>query len=233
MAGLGISTTLSDLCNTTPSQIGSIEELNSVLTSSPYISSPRKYMSTKESGFRTFTLDGNSHWEIKLEPFTAKSNGYYSFLPAIQEINVVNSLLHGVNTNYSKWIPVNSFELQKSKMKTKSAMLAEGEIYYPTGVDMFNEFRMTVVDDQYKSWKSYFEKCMEVSIYNSETHDYQYYKDMSKFKYQDTWKLASTRSATDVLSKSTTEDDVKDSDIEIGHSKSYEGKESSYFRKYN
>jgi len=231
LAGLGISTTLSDLCNTTPSQIGSIEELNSVLTSSPYISSPRKYMSTKESGFRTFTLDGNSHWEIKLEPFTAKSNGYYSFLPAIQEINVVNSLLHGVNTNYSKWIPVNSFELQKSKMKTKSAMLAEGEIYYPNGVDMFNEFRMTVVDDQYKSWKSYFEKCMEVSIYNSETHDYQYYKDMSKFKYQDTWKLANTRSSTDILSKSTTEDDVKDSDIEIGHSKSYEDVTDSTGRK--
>ena len=231
LAGLGISTTLSDLCNTTPSQIGSVEELNSVLTSSPYISSPRKYMSTKESGFRTFTLDGNSHWEIKLEPFTAKSNGYYSFLPAIQEINVVNSLLHGVNTNYSKWIPVNSFELQKSKMKTKSAMLAEGEIYYPTGVDMFNEFRMTVVDDQYKSWKSYFEKCMEVSIYNSETHDYQYYNDMSKFKYQDTWKLASTSSATDILSKSTTEDDVKDSDIEIGHSESYEDVTDSMGRK--
>ena len=231
LAGLGISTTLSDLCNTTPSQIGSVEELNSVLTSSPYISSPRKYMSTKESGFRTFTLDGNSHWEIKLEPFTAKSNGYYSFLPAIQEINVVNSLLHGVNTNYSKWIPVNSFELQKSKMKTKSAMLAEGEIYYPTGVDMFNEFRMTVVDDQYKSWKSYFEKCMEVSIYNSETHDYQYYKDMSKFKYQDTWKLANTSSATDILSKSTTEEDVKDSDIEIGHSESSENVTDSTGRK--
>lgn len=211
LSGLGISTTLSGLCNTLPSQVGSVEELNNLLLDSQYISSPKKYTSSKKNGFRAFTLDSNSHWELILEPFTGKSNGYYSFLPAIQEINIINSLLHGVNTGYCKWVPVNSFELQKSKLKTKSTMLAEGEIYYPTGIDMFNEFRVTIVDDQYKSWRSYFEKCMEVSIYNSETHDYQYYRDMSKFKFSDVWKLdgnSALSTESNLLNEYTNEEEV-------------------------
>jgi hypothetical protein len=119
------------------------------------------------------------YWEVTIEPFCSStgncSNGGFSFLPAIQEINFLNRELHGVSTNYGYWAPINSFELQKSKLSTKSLPLYEGEIAYPTGMEFTNELRLTFVDDAWKSWKRYFERCAEVAVYNSIAHDSSYY----------------------------------------------------------
>jgi hypothetical protein len=82
----------------------------------------------------------------------------------------LNKELHGVSTNYGYWAPINGFELQKSKLSTKSLPLFEGEITYPTGMEFTNELRLTFVDDAWKSWKRYFERCAEVAVYNSIAH---------------------------------------------------------------
>jgi len=102
-------------------------------------------------------------------------NGGISFLPSIQEINVMNKLQHGVLTAYNKWIPFTSFDLQKSKMVGKSLSLFDGEINYPSSVELTNELRLTIVDDEFKSWRQYFQKCMDVSVYNSTSHDRDFY----------------------------------------------------------
>ena len=173
-------TTLEDLCPIVgKAPIASLTELKAILKSSPYFTSPGKFMTDTKGSYNTFSLDTNMYWEVTIEPFCCKSgpcsNGGYSFLPAIQEINYLNRELHGVSTNYGYWAPINSFELQKSKLSTKSLPLYEGEIAYPTGIEFTNELRLTFVDDAWKSWKRYFERCAEVAVYNSIAHDSSYY----------------------------------------------------------
>jgi hypothetical protein len=88
---------------------------------------------------------------------------------------------HGVQTSYNRWIPISSFELQKSKLTTKSLGLFDGEITYPVTSEYTNELRLTIVDDQWKSWKHYFQKCSDVAVYSSERHDNWYYDDIKMF----------------------------------------------------
>ena len=166
--------TLMDLCSyTIPS---SLDDLRNVLESSPYITTPTKFGTVTKGLYETYSLDTNNYWEVVIEPFCHdKLNGGWSFLPAIQEINVENLVDHRITTAYNYWVPINSFELQKSKLTTKSLQLYDGEIIYPIGAEYTNELRITVVDDQLKSWRRYFEKCMEVAVYNSLPHDGNYY----------------------------------------------------------
>ena len=180
-------TTLEELCPIVgKAPIASLTELKAILKSSPYFTSPGKFMTDTKGSYNTFSLDTNMYWEVTLEPFCSNSgnssNGGFSFLPAIQEINVLNSKLHGVSTNYGYWAPINGFELQKSKLTTKSLSLYEGEIAYPTGMEFTNELRLTFVDDAWKSWKRYFERCAEVAVYNSRAHDSKYYDNMKSKK---------------------------------------------------
>ena len=173
-------TTLEDLCPIVgKAPIASLTELKAILKSSPYFTSPGKFMTDAKGSYNTFSLDTNMYWEVTLEPFCCDngpcSNGGYSFLPAIQEINFLNRELHGVSTNYGYWAPISGFELQKSKLSTKSLQLYEGEISYPTGMEFTNELRLTFVDDAWKSWKRYFERCAEVAVYNSVAHNSAYY----------------------------------------------------------
>lgn len=169
--------TLEDLCDFTPEKVESLEGLKEVLKNSQYITTPSRFGTIQEGKYGTMTLDTNAFWEVVIEPFCHGSmNGGYSFLPAIEEINVINESHFGVKTNYSGWLPIMSFELQKSKLTNKSLGLYDGEIVYPVTSELSNEFRMTIADDQYKSWKTYFQKCADVSVYSSEAHTKGYYK---------------------------------------------------------
>jgi hypothetical protein len=177
--GSGLLITLKDLCGKDQKafETGSLEELQKILTESELITTASKI----NKGIQR-TLDSNMYWEVVLEPWVYNlgnkySNGGYSFLPSIKEINTINRVEHGVETTYNRWIPISSFELQKSKLTTKSLGLFDGEINYPVTSEYTNEFRMTVVDDQWKSWKHYFQKCSDVSVYNSEHHPIKYYEE--------------------------------------------------------
>ena len=170
----GMNTTLEDLCNVSDAgEIRTVQDLFDAFEKSPYITTAGKVVGGKNSPLKVMTLDSNSYWEIIFEPFASlPENGGRSFLPPIEEINLWNKLDHGVMTAYNRWLPIVSFEMQKSKLTTKTAGLYDGEISFPTSIEFSNEFRMTIADDQFKSFRTYFEKCMEVSVFNSEPHDF-------------------------------------------------------------
>lgn len=170
----GIYLTLHDLCpNVNPDEVSNMEDLKKALVDSPYITTPWKLIKSGNNA----TLDNNAYWELIIEPYLeTNENGGFSFLPSIKEVNYENKIQHGHNTLYSKWIPISNFELQKTKLVSKSLGLFDGEINYPVSVEYTNELRITVVDDQYKSWRRYFKKCADASIFFSEAHNADYYK---------------------------------------------------------
>ena len=177
----GLNLTLQDLCDTKVLNVKSADQLLEILEKSPYITTAGK-VNKKISR----TLDSNMYWEVLMEPWVNDGgivheaiNGGYSFLPSPREINTINQVEHGANTEYNKWIPLSGFELQKSKLTTKSLGLFDGEINYPVTSEYTNEFRMTIVDDQWKSWKHYFQKCADVAVYNSEAHTAEYYFEVN------------------------------------------------------
>lgn len=175
--GKGIKTTLEELCgNKNTSYVNGVEELFNIIKRSPYTTTPDKFTSTNYSGYKIQTLDSDAYWEIILEPFVGDENGKLSYLPGLHEINLRNIAQHGVNTGYNKWIPFQGFDLQKSKMTNKTLQLYDGEISYPVSMEFTNEFRITIADDQYKSWRTYFEECAKAAVYNSEGHDESYYE---------------------------------------------------------
>ena len=174
-------TTLEDLCPVLgEAPVASLTDLKSLLKASPYITTPGKFMTDTKGSYNTQTLDTNMYWEVVFEPFCMDSgpcnNGGYSYLPSIREINYENETYHQVKTRYGFWAPINGFELQKSKLVTKSLQLYEGEIVYPTGMEFTNELRLTFVDDSLKSWRRYFEKCAQVAVFNSTPHGKLYYQ---------------------------------------------------------
>ena len=173
----GMNTTLEDLCNVSnANSIKTVQDLFDAFERSPYITTAGKVVGGKNNPLNIMTLDTNSFWEIIFEPFVSLSdNGGKSFLPPIEEINLWNKLDHGVMTAYNRWLPITSFEMQKSKLTTKTAGLYDGEISFPTSIEFSNEFRLTFADDQFKSFRTYFERCMEVSVFNSEPHDFTDY----------------------------------------------------------
>ena len=177
ISGKGILITLEELCgiSSDTDDTNTVEGLYNVLKSSPFITTPDKFTSTGYSNYNIQTLDTNAFWEIALEPYAGPENGDLNYLPGIHEINIRNIVMHGVNTAYNKWIPFTSFDLQKSKMTSKTLSLYDGEISYPVSMEFTNELRITIADDQYKSWRRYFEECAKAAIYNSEGHTSNYY----------------------------------------------------------
>lgn len=174
ISSYGIQTTLKELCN--ERSVSSIEDLKDALLSSDYITTINKVGTSSVSNRFAQTLDSNGCWEIVMEPFVdEKMNGGFSYLPAIQEINTINLAEHGINTGYNKWIPISSFSLQKSKLNSKSVSLFDGEFSVPLAAELVNELSITILDDQYKSWRNYFQKVMDVSVYNSTPHEKSYY----------------------------------------------------------
>ncbi len=174
ISSYGIQTTLKELCD--EKSVSSVEDLKDALMSSEYITTINKVGTSSVSNRFAQTLDSNGCWEIVMEPFVdEKLNGGFSYLPAIQEINTINLAEHGINTGYNKWIPITSFSLQKSKLNSKSVSLFDGEFSIPLAADLVNELSITLLDDQYKSWRNYFQKVMDVSVYNSTPHEKSYY----------------------------------------------------------
>ena len=186
LRGVGIQTTIEELCTGTKALPNSVETLKKWLRESPYITSPNKFSSTKNSEFRIQTLDSDAYWELALEPYVGEANGGLNYLPGLHEINLRNIVQHGVNTAYNRWIPYTGFDLQKTKMTSKSLQLYDGEISYPVSMESLNEFRITIADDQYKSWRTYFEECAKASVYNSEGHDEEFYKNGEELTAIDT-----------------------------------------------
>ena len=184
LKGAGIKTTLEGLSGVAGfsfDSITSIEDLKKELIISPYVTTPSKFGSfnnkeTNTGKFNIQTLDSDAYWEIILDPLISKeANGGISYLPGFHEINIRNIAQHGVNTGYNRWIPFQGFDLQKSKMTNKTLQLYDGEISYPVSMEFTNELRITIADDQYKSWRTYFEQCAKAAVYNSEGHDAAYY----------------------------------------------------------
>ena len=175
----GFGLTISDLCPnlTGEENLGTLAGLKKTLEESPYISTPWKVIKGKGGAKTNMTLDSNAYWEVIIEPLCDKElNGGWSFLPHIHEINRENKVEHNTNTYYDKWIPLSNIELQKSKITSKTLGLFDGEFSYPISVEYTNELRMTVIDDQFKSWRRYFQRVADVSVYSSEAHDEAWYK---------------------------------------------------------
>lgn len=181
--------TLQDLCLLKDwKQVDSLETLNELIKSS--LTTPAKFGTIESGRYGTMTLDTNSYWEITMEPFCHKTmNGGYSFLPSVKEINFQNISEFGVTTAYDRWIPVINFDLVKSKIENKNLSLyGNGEMYYPVHSAAANELRLTIVDDQYKSWRTYFQKCADVSVFSSEAHNKDFYSNPDHITVVDTEK---------------------------------------------
>ena len=173
---IGVRTTIEELCGKSTRAINSVESLMSTLEESPYITTASKFTSTSSKPYKVMSLDSNNYWEIIFEPFVGEENGNKSYLPSINEINKWNKDYHEILTDYTKWLPILSFDLSKSKMTTKTLGLFDGEISYPVSMEFTNELKLTFADDQYKSLRTYFERCVDASIYSSEVHDKTYYE---------------------------------------------------------
>ena len=198
----GMATTLQELGGVMT--VNSVDELYSVLRASPYITTAGNVTSGEYNPLKVQTLDTNQFWEIVFTPFVGTENGNVSYLPPITEINTWNEVYHGVKTGYSTWIPITGFELSKAKLTSKTLPLFDGEISYPISMEFTNEFRLTIADDQFKSWRTYFERCMDASIYNSELHKPGDYKDdyeeiefsnLSDYEYEENGLLGNVVSA--------------------------------------
>ena len=178
LKGAGIKTTLEDLAGESPKDNMSVGDFFDFLKSSPYITTPYQFgsMGGTYGTYKIQTLDSDAYWEVILEPYVGPENGNISYLPGLHEINLRNIAQHGVNTGYNKWIPYVGFDLQKSKLTNKTLQLYDGEISYPVSMEFLNEFRLTIADDQYKSWRTYFEQCAKAAVYNSEGHSADFYE---------------------------------------------------------
>lgn len=147
------------------------------LINSNSITTPNLFTRFKDTEGQVMTLDSNHVWEIKLEPYVGPENGFYSYLPKFSDINKENYQKHGVKTNWNTWAPIVSYELNSKRMVQKTLGLYNGEISYPISMEFTNELRIAFCDDQYKSWKGYFEKVMECMVYSSKAHHGTYYQD--------------------------------------------------------
>lgn len=196
----GMIGTLSNLTKWETTKVESFDELKTALENSPYATtSSRIYGKTAGSIHRhdnVMTLDSNHVWEIIFEPYLGPENGNKSFLPSVQQINYENFYGFGINTNWSTWIPFTSFELNSRKMVQKNLNLYSGEISIPQNLEFTNELRLVICDDQYKSWKRYFNMVMDASTYLCEVHDKDYYK---KVKLKDIAGKQDTFKAADVV----------------------------------
>lgn len=176
----GLKTTLRGLCKDYADiKPSSVEELNDILKNHSLITTANKI-----NEGNILTLDVNSYWEVLVDrhidwnPNSNTYNGGYTYLPSFKEINIINKDLYNVETRYGPWVPINSFELEKSKLTTKSLGLFDGEIIYPVSMEYTNDLRLGVVDDVYKSWRRYFQKCADVAVYNSQAWNGNYTIDI-------------------------------------------------------
>lgn len=175
---LGLGGTLEALSKET--EIVSFDQLKKLLEDSPYITTASRGIGKRSSNgnsyaVNTMTLDSNHVWEIIFEPYCGPENGDLSYLPSIHQINYENYKGFGYNTGWDTWVPFTSFELTSKKMVQKSINLYSGEISIPQNLEFTNELRLVICDDQYKSWKRYFDYVIYASSYYTVAHNSDYY----------------------------------------------------------
>lgn len=160
LSSKGLNTTLSELAG---GSVSDINELSSILNGED------SYITTwsKIDTFSKYGVDSNHKWEIIFKPYEGDLNGGKSFLPEIDLINKRNYGELGVITNYTNWLPFTGFELQHRKLTNKSIGLFDGEFAIPYTLEFTNELRMTIADDQCKSFRWYFDTCIEASMYKT------------------------------------------------------------------
>ena len=180
---LGLGGTLEALCKKTEIEVVSFAQLKELLENSDYITTASRGIGKRSSNgnsyaVNTMTLDSNHVWEIIFEPYCGPENGMRSYLPSIHQINYENFKSFGYNTCWDTWVPFTSFELTSKKMVQKSINLYAGEISIPQNLEFTNELRLVICDDQYKSWKRYFDYVMYASSYYTKIHlqDEKYYQ---------------------------------------------------------
>ena len=166
-AGLGL--TLRELCDTNINDISNFTDLNKALYEGKLSTSWGKIQEVSKYG-----LDSNDKWEVVIFPYKSTNNGNYSFLPDFSEIRTENMRLFGLNVGYDNgsdnnkcWLPITSFELQSKKLTQKSVGLYDGDFSIPVSMEFTNELRLSISDDNLKSFRRYFKKCADVAIYNS------------------------------------------------------------------
>lgn len=177
---LGLGGTLEALCGQKDIEIKSFDQLKELLENSPYITTASRGIGKRSSdgnsyAVNTMTLDSNHVWEIIFEPYCGPENGGMSYLPSIHQINYENYKGFGYNTSWDTWVPFTSFELTSKKMVQKSINLYSGEISIPQNLEFTNELRLVICDDQYKSWKRYFDYVIYASSYYTVAHNSEYY----------------------------------------------------------
>ena len=175
---LGLFGTIRNLTTSNIEKINSFSDLKQAIESSPWITSSSKLIGNRYGDHRhdvALTLDSNHVWEIIFEPYIGVENGDCSFLPSIHQINYENYKNFGLSTNWDTWIPFTSFELNSKKMVQKNIGLYSGEISIPQNLEFTNELRLVICDDQYKSWKRYFDYVMHASTFYCKPHDATYY----------------------------------------------------------
>jgi hypothetical protein len=188
-SNLGLKGTIENLTRTSIESVKDkgFTELKDAIENSPYITSSSKLIGQRMGDIHrhdiALTLDSNHVWEIILEPYLGVENGKKSFLPSIQQINYENFHNFGLCTNWDTWIPFTSFELNIKKMIQKNIGLYSGEISIPQNLEFTNELRLVICDDQYKSWKRYFDYVMYSSSYNCSVHDTEYFNEKKFIKY--------------------------------------------------
>ena len=143
------------------------------------LTTPEKFTSTSTTR-NYFTLDSNHVWEVIIRPYTGELNGKRTWLPSIAEIDLENKRAFNVTTHYSSgWLPITGYELQSRKITSKELTLHSGNIYFPIGMELTNELRLTFADDSLKSMRRYFELAAKASVYMSNIHDTDGFGDVN------------------------------------------------------
>lgn len=167
-----MSTTLKELISTDPSDVQSLSKLRSAIEgSNSVITTFSHHLNVRDTEAKTIGsvgLDSNHNWELTLEPLIDDTlNGGFTYLPTIEWINKENTDNFGIKTGYGRWMPFTSFELQDKKLTSKSLNLFDGGITYPVSMEFTNELRLTLVDDQLKTFRRYFDTVAKVSTFES------------------------------------------------------------------
>lgn len=172
LSNKGMDITLEELANSSSDGISSLTDLRKLINGDSGVAGGSIITSFKNnlqnSDLNKIGLDSNHVWEITFEPLADSGlNGGFTFLPSIRSINKMNENELGIKTGYSRWLPFTSFELQSRKTTQKSLSLFDGDISYPVSMEFTNELRLTIADDQCKSFRRYFDIVSKVAIYDS------------------------------------------------------------------
>lgn len=169
-------TTVLEVMSTSPKVLGNLNNLRTILTRSANssLTNYKNHLAPKEGKFKgigNLGLDSNHVWEMTLEPLIDnKLNGGFTYLPNIRYMNYLNSDQFGITTGYGRWLPFNSFELQDRKLTSRSVNLFDGDIAVPISMEFTNELRVTLVDDQLKTFRRYFDMASKAAVFKSKSY---------------------------------------------------------------